>query len=179
MPVLNISSDAFARLQKHAVPLVDTLETVLNRALDALDAAASSQPLAGGPKAFNPDAPPSLAFTTVRSIVFEGQKLPPAQTYWNTLLYAAVGEAAKKLTPAEIADALPLNTFIGTKEENGYRFIPEAGISVQGQSADAAWKGVYMLSALCGFSVDVAFVWQHNPKAAYAGESGTLSFKPL
>lgn len=178
MPVITISAETFARLQKHAVPLIDTLESVLQRALDALDAGSNTPQAGGGTKSFNPEAPPSLAFTTVRSITLEGKRLPPAQTYWNTLLYAVVREAAKQLSPSELDAALPLNTFIGVKEDNGYRYIPEAGISVQGQSADAAWKATYILATLCGLSVNVAFVWQHNLKAAYPGESGTMSIKP-
>ena len=37
MPDVHISDDLFKRLQDHAVPLVDTLEDVVARAVDALD----------------------------------------------------------------------------------------------------------------------------------------------
>lgn len=51
MPMVTISYELFKRLQRHAVPLVDTVEEVIERALDALDGADAnaSSPVPGGP----------------------------------------------------------------------------------------------------------------------------------
>lgn len=44
MPVVRISDETWARLQQHAQPLVDTPDTVIGLALDALDAAKADVP---------------------------------------------------------------------------------------------------------------------------------------
>ena len=177
MQMVSISRETFARLQAHAVPLVDSIETVINKALDALDAkGASGKPLGPAVRAFNPDSPPSLSFTTVRSVVFEGKRHIPAETYWNSILVAAIREAAKRgMSPAQISELLIVNNVAGQKEDGGYKFVKEAALSVQGQDANAAWKAAFHMAKAMGLSIEVSFVWQHNPKAAFPGESGILS----
>jgi hypothetical protein len=175
--MVSISQETFTRLQAHAVPLVDSIESVINKALDALESK-SSAPAApvSSARAFNPDAPPSLSFTTVRSVVFESVRLPPAETYWNSILNAAIREAAKrKMSASQISNLLIVNNVPGKKEDGGYRYIEEAGLSVQGQDANASWKATYHIATALKLSIEVGFAWQHNPKAAYPGQSGSFS----
>ena len=66
-------------LQAHAVPLVDTFDTVINRAVGALDAVkgnGAGSPPPGAVRSVNPSKPPNLAYTTVHSIIFKGKALP-------------------------------------------------------------------------------------------------------
>lgn len=174
-----LSQETFSRLQAHAVPLVDSIETVINKALDALEAKGDATASAGSLiRAFNPDAPPSLSFTTLRSVVFEGTRHVPSETYWNSILMAAVRAAAKKgLSPKQISDLIIVNHVEGEKQDGGYKFVAEAGVSVQGQDANAAWKAAYHLASALGLSIEVSFVWQENPKAAFPGQSGSFSVK--
>jgi hypothetical protein len=174
--MVSISQETFKRLQAHAVPLVDSIESVINKAVDALEARNGDSPPSGSAvRAFNPDAPPSLSFTTVRSVTFEGVRHIPAETYWNSILNAAIREAARRgKSPSQISELLIVNNVIEEKEDGGYKFIEEAGLSVQGQDANAAWKAAYHLASALGLSIEVKFVWQHNPKAAFPGESGSL-----
>lgn len=179
MQMVSISQETFSRLQAHAVPLVDSIESVINKALDALESVATDA-TAPPPsvRAFNPDAPPSLSFTTVRSVVFQGVRHIPSETYWNSILTAAIREAAKLGMNAEkISTMLIINNVPGKKEDGGYKYIEEAGLSVQGQDANAAWKAAYHLATALNLSIEVSFAWQHNPKAAYPGQSGTFSVK--
>jgi hypothetical protein len=176
--MVSISQETFSRLQSHAVPLVDSIESVINKALDALESVATDTATPSSVRAFNPDAPPSLSFTTVRSVVFEGVRHIPSETYWNSILTAAIREAAKRgMNAQQISALLIVNNVAGKKEDGGYKYVAEAGISVQGQDANAAWKAAYHLATALNLSIEVSFAWQHNPKAAYPGQSGTFSVK--
>lgn len=175
MHQVQISQETFSRLQAHAVPLVDTIESVINRALDALEGRGKSIGKAskGG---LDPAAPPNLSFTTVRSAVVAGRRLPANETYWNSVLLSAVKFAAKKgMSPEQIADLVVVNNVVGRKDNNGYKYIEEAGISVQGQDANAAWKATYHIALKVNLDIEISFVWQSNPKAAFPSQTGKLA----
>ncbi len=177
MPDVTLSSETFARLQKHAVPLIDTIDSVINRALDALESDEVPQGgfVAAGAMLLDPAAPPSLSFTTVKSVVLAGRRHPPAETYWNSVLEGVIKEAARKgKTPAEIHDLLIVNSVVGVKEDGGYKVVPEAGVSVQGQDSNAAWRAAFHIADSLGIPVEVTFVWQDSPKAAHPGGMGRL-----
>lgn len=176
MQVVQISQETFARLQAHAVPLVDTIETVINRALDALDGSKDGAFKPAKLGGFDPSAPPNLSFTTVRSVIVAGKKLPPKETYWNSVLLACVRVAAKNgFSPKQISELIVVNHVIGVKEGSGYKYLKEAGVSIQGQDANVAWKAAYHIAKQVNISVEVSFVWQNNPKAAFPGQTGKLS----
>lgn len=175
MHQVQISRETFSRLQAHAVPLVDTIETVINRALDALESNGKAQNKFSR-SGLDPSAPPSLSFTTVRSATVAGKKQPPHETFWNSVLIAAVRTAAKKgLSPHQIADLIVVNNVVGEKTDNGYKYIKESGISIQGQDANAAWKAIYHLATNIQLEIDISFIWQSNPKAAFPGQTGRLT----
>ncbi len=174
MPKIDISEDLFARVQSFATPLVDTFETVLTKALDALQAQTSGgdgdMPLAKRP--LNPASAPNLSFTTVHSVILNGKRLPPADTYWNNLLRAVINEAKKTLSGDEVKELVICNTVLGKKEEDGYNYLPQVGISVQATEANKAWKATYLVAEAIKASIEVEFSWQDNPKAAMPGKSG-------
>lgn len=179
-PSIDLTDELFSRLQKHAVPLVDTPLTVIARALDALEAgdeepAHQGQGQATGPRSFNPAAAPNLSHTTPRRAEIGGISLPKAQTYWNPIMFAVIKEAAKHGVKAEdLLDLISSPAVKGKKEDSGYRFLPEAGISVQGQDANSAWKQAYRVASSCGVQIQVVFAWQDNPKAAMPGQTGSF-----
>ncbi len=89
---------------------------------------------------------------------------------------AMVELAATKAKPGEeVAELVIVNRVIGPKANNGYRFVPSAGISVQGQDANAYWKAVSHIANKLNVSVKVFFRWYDNEKAAKPGETGKLS----
>ena len=120
-PNVPLSPETVARLQAHAVPLVDTFDTVINRAVDALEAMKANG--AGSPppdavRSVNPSKLAQLAYMTVHSIIFKGKALPPAETYWNNLLLAAIREAKANFTKEKISDLLVCNHVVGQKEDH-------------------------------------------------------------
>ena len=177
-PSIELNDEIFTRLQKHAVPLVDTPLSVISRALDALEAgdedtASIGQP--SGPRSFNPAAPPNLSHATLRRAEVAGTALGKSDTYWNSIMFAVISEAAKKgSSPEDLIDLLTIPCVKGEKEGGGYRFLPEVGISVQGQDANRAWKQTYRIASSIGISAQVVFVWGDNPKAAMPGTVGAF-----
>lgn len=177
-----IADSTFERLKAHAEPLVDTIDSVINRALDALEEKSGTEPHGVGPnrvRQFNPAAPPGLAHTTVKSIELCGRVLKPNETYWNTLLIAALREATSRGTATEELKQLVLgNCLVGRKEDDGYRFYKDLGLSIQGQDSNAAWRATYHVADRLGLSLKVTFAWQDNPKSAFPGSTGMFVVGP-
>lgn len=174
MMQITVENEVFERLKGLAEPFVDTPETVIVRLLDAYTA---SYEVAAdeGYKTFDPHAPPNLGFTTVISATINGKMLKRADTYWNNILVIMVKHlAAKGLKPEDIAACISSNTKIGEVKNNGYKFIPEAGISLQGLDANTAWRTIATLAAVDGQSVDVKFRWQHKEGLEHAGVIGAF-----
>jgi hypothetical protein len=171
-PQITLDSSTIERLKAFAEPLVDTYDTVVNRAIDALQAAKATQPDQNGVTTFNPAAPPDLSFTTVKRIKFEGDYLPASEAWWNTFLFKLIREAAKTMKSDELDNLLFINKSQGIKATNGYKHIPEANISVQGQDANNAWKQSYDLLKALKLPTEIDFTWQDNPKAVSPNKRG-------
>jgi hypothetical protein len=183
LPTIPLSPPTIDRLKSYAEPLVDTWDTVVNRALDALDTSKASQGGFSGPsletRSFNPAAPPNLSYTTVKSVTLNGKHFVPAETKWNMILIEAAREARKNMPPEKVKDVMGVNCVVGKKEEHGYKFIEDIGISIQGQDANGAWKGVFNVITAINASIDLTFSWQDNAKSAFPGTSGRFSIKAL
>lgn len=179
---ITLSPETITRLKVHAEPLVDTFDSVINKAIDALEKmlAADGAPLVTpspdqNQVAFNPHSPPNLSYTTVKSVVFAGKRLPPAKTYWNTLKEEVIREAAKTISHKALFDIISCNKVEGCKEDGGYKFIAEANLSIQGQDANGAWATTYLLIEAMKAPIQVVFEWQDNPKAAAPGKKAIIS----
>ncbi|MDR3486484.1 MAG: hypothetical protein P4M05_16445 [Bradyrhizobium sp.] len=100
-----------------------------------------------------------------------------AALYWNPIVFAIVAKAAKRLKPDQLRKHLALNYVEGEgQSEKGYRFIKEAGLSVQGGDANTVWKAIYMLVKAIHMPVEVEFVWEDKPKAAFPNATGSFSY---
>lgn len=173
MTQVELSTALDERIKSHARPLVDTYESVINRAFDAYELSLGSG--ANTVRPYNPAKAPSLTFTKPMSITLNEVEFGKADLYWNNLMFAVVREAGKKGLRAEaIKKLMVVNSEIGEKNVNGYTFVPEAGISVQGQDANGAWKQIYAIANELGFAVDVIWAWAENEKAALPGQKGSF-----
>jgi len=170
-PQVNLERSTIERMKAHAEPLVDTYDTIINRALDALDAKKEQASSRG---VLNPASPPNLAYATLKSVVLNGKQFPPAETHWNTLMVAAVHEAKKHLPTQEVSNLVLCAHVVGKKEDNGYKYLRDVGISVQGQDANSAWKTTYNILKAIKVPVEVALVWQDNPKTVAGRTTGKL-----
>lgn len=171
MPQVNLEASTIDRMKQYAEPLVDTLDSVILKGLDAIDMLAAKT----SDRMLNPASPPNLAYTTVKAAVLKGKHLPAGETYWNQILLAVVREAATHMTTAELDKNILCNHAAGKKEDNGYKFLEDVGLSIQGQDANNAWKSAYHLIKTIKLPVEVTFVWQDNPKAVSPGATGKFN----
>jgi hypothetical protein len=180
-PSIEISAQTFARLQAHAVPLVDTIETIIGRLIDFYEAREGG-PVPpgsnGGPnvREFNPLSPPPLRWTKVLGIEFCGQPIEHGQANWNGLLNAAVRMAKGRAKSDDELKQLVIIPFVlGQKTIDGYRYLSDAGISIQAQDANAAWKATCHIAQKLGLQLSVMFVWRDKEGAAFPGVTGRFS----
>ena len=179
-PIIDLSSETFARLQQHAVPLVDNIETVINRLLDAYEEKRTnpedglSRP-ADEIRKFNPASPPDLKHTRVLVASLCGKQLSRSESNWNGMLNAAIREAKGQLSSLdEVQRLVIVNCVVGRKDDEGYRFLSDVGLSVQGQDANAAWKATHHILRQLRCSADIQFAWRSKEDAAFPGSSGRL-----
>jgi hypothetical protein len=175
---IELTDELFAKLQKHAVPLVDTPLTVIDRALRALeegDEEAVSTTPSGESRTFNPAAPPDLTFTKPRSVVINGRQLPYTQAYWNAVMFEVIREAGRRGTSTQdILDLITVNSQAGVRRDNGFSYLKEADLSIQGQDSNGAWRQTYLIASSLGISVDVVFRWQNSARAAMPDVVGSF-----
>ena len=185
MPTLSISTALFNKLKGLAEPFTDTPETVIERCVDFYASSRGSvsqqnvEPADQSVMAFPEDGAPDLTFSRPISIDLGGIKFEKKDLYWNTLLYEVVRVAAKKMRTADDLRRSILVNFVDGEgqADKGYRYIPEAGLSVQGQDANTAWRATIHLIKLANMSVDVMFRWEDKEKAAYPGKTGQMKYK--
>ncbi|MFT8948270.1 MAG: hypothetical protein ABF876_17390 [Acetobacter aceti] len=183
MPTIDISDDTNARLQKIAKPLVDTYDTVIARLLESHENATSlgmNTPAPGTPlkddgrtMLFDWTNPPALAHTTVTQVSLNGELFPKSECYWNTIMVKVIQQTRKfGKSAAEILDLLFVNAKIGQETENGFKFLHDVGLSVQGQDSNAAFRQAFELANKMGFKLEVHFRWQPNEKALHPNRNG-------
>jgi hypothetical protein len=182
MPQITIESQTYERLQRHAKPFVDTPDTVINLALDALDQKA------GGPAASNgattemerriePRLLPNLTHTKVLDASIEGESL--AKANWNLLLDEMLRRAMKRLGSFEkLSKLCPVNMVKGRKEDEGYSYLSDIDVSVQGQDANAACRTVVTAAQGLGIALDIGFMWRPKEGAAHPGERARIRISP-
>ena len=82
---------------------------------------------------------PSLARFRIK---LDGVNIEKKDLYWNALMLDVVAKAAAKIKSSDKLKQLILVNYVEGEgpHDKGYRYIPEAKLSVQGQAANAAWK---------------------------------------
>jgi len=176
VPAIEISQDLFRRIQRNAVPLVDTVETVIARACDALEKSGSAVPSSESEagRLFNGKDAPDLSHSTLVSATIDGVNLK--NPYWNTLLDEMIRKGLKKYGKlSELRMRCPGNYVDGEKTDMGYHYLPDVGISIQGRDANSVWRATRQLCQDLGSSVTVHFRWAHKDKLKYPGELGRMS----
>lgn len=177
-PSVEVSPHTFKRLQNHAVPLIDTIETVISRMIDSYEKEAAAPQAGDGQSAriFNADAPPNLTHAKILGVTFCGKALGRGQVNWNGLLIASVREAkARSKSTAEFKQLMVVNFVEGEKQDEGYRPLSGTGISVQGQDANGAWRAASHIAQKLGCQLSVKFAWREKEGAAFPGVTGQLT----
>jgi hypothetical protein len=182
MPQIEISDVTFSRLQELAVPLVDNNDTVISRLLDAF--AQGKSPLASArqngtqasaePRKFSASSPPSLTHTKLLSGRLNGKAI--REVKWNGLLVESIRLAKSSArNDQELRRLISVNFMQGKKDTEGYHYVQDIDLSVQGQDADAAWSGAYQIARQLGIAIEAEFQWRSKDGAAFPGVTGKLS----
>ena len=196
MPSIEIPHSLFLRLQKVAVPLVDTPVTVIERLLSsytektgqASATAETTTPEAPEPRSarggqpqreFESNATPSLRHTRVILAQFAGNKA----NGWNDLVRVANIEAMRRLGSLEAVRRITTSNMIlgranSEQEKKGYRYVTEMNACIQNVDAEHCWVNAFRLAKTLKVSVEVDFEWLHKSGAAHPGKSARLVWKP-
>lgn len=119
------------------------------------------------------DVAPSLTFTKPMKATINGLLIQNPN--WASILHAMIAQIKTKgFEGKALAQELGIPVKAATYERDGYKYFPELGLSVQGQSAADAWKEVDRLAKKWQIPVNVEFVWRQNPKALHPGKAGIL-----
>lgn len=178
MPEITIQQSTYERLQQHAKAFVDTPDTVILRALDALDQLGGQTPAANGrapdtERRIDPRALPRLTHTKVLDAAIDGR--PLTKPNWNLLLDDMIRHAMKRTGSFEKLQRLcPVNMVRGRKEDEGYGYLPDIDVSVQGQDANAACRAVITAAQGLGIPLEIGFMWRPKEGAAYPGERARI-----
>lgn len=177
MPEITLEHTTFQRLQQHAKPLVDTPDTVINRAMDALEKLEEPTALSArqntSEREIDPRIIPNLTHTKVLDASIDGEVIQKPN--WNSLLDLILIRVMNQLSDFnEVQKLCPVNMVKGRKEGEGYRHLPEIDISVQGLDANTACRTVVGAAKGLGIELDIGFLWRPNKKAAYPGERGRV-----
>lgn len=146
---------------------------ILHRA-DAAPAETSGIGEAVQRASLDPFSPPSLRHTKLMFAKLEGRDIPAPS--WNGLVEEAIKIAWKRLGSFSALQKLaPANMVQGCKRDQGYRYLKDLNLSVQGQDANDAWRCIARLARAQDFRVEVGFIWRDSPAAARPGETGHMN----
>lgn len=178
MPNVTIENATFERLQGHAKPLVDTIDSVIARALDALERQtghpeATPMTVETNERDINPRELPKLTHTKVLDAALGGRQIE--RPNWNLLLDEALRLGMKHVGSFDKLQQLcPVNMIKGRKEDDGYGYLADIDISVQGQDSNGACRGIVTMAQALGISLEIGFMWRHKESAAFPGERARI-----
>lgn len=182
MPVVRINDATFADLKSIATWFgtktpSETIDRIVRKEMEQLGMERDDQPetiestTSAGAMQFN--TAPGLAFTKPLAASINGKALHNPR--WSAILLTMIGQLkARGFEGEKLVRELAIPAKIAQYEEEGFKYHPDLGISVQGQSASDCWKEVDRLARKWRIPVKVDFYWRQNPKAQYPGKSGVL-----
>ncbi|WP_024514756.1 hypothetical protein [Bradyrhizobium sp. Tv2a-2] len=179
--MVTISNVNFSRLQSHATPLVDDLDSVLAKILDVYERAVGSKaaPTSIGEdqdlsvKTYPTENPPLLTYTSLSNVLIDGNSFD--KKYWNPVLFEMIRLAAAAMGMESLKPHLDVNYKEG--EHTGFgEYIKEAGITVQGRDANLCYRSIIKVAKAAKIPVTIDFYWQETPKAAHPGRAGRFVY---
>lgn len=94
-------------------------------------------------KNLNPDSPENLTHTKIINGKFGNQNI----LNWNKLVDVAHIQAMNAIGDfSDLANFSISGISKGRRSDKGFRFLPEIGISIQGENANHAWKSALHLA---------------------------------
>jgi hypothetical protein len=155
----------------------ETIDRIVREAMEQLgmerDDGAESATATSSDGAMLFDTTPGLTFTKPLTATIGGK--PIQNPKWASILLTMLAQVkAKGFEGEKLVRELAIPSKAGKYEDDGYKYQFELGISVQGQSAEGAWKEVDRLAKKWRIPVSVEFMWRQTAKAQHPGKSGVL-----
>jgi hypothetical protein len=182
MPVVRINDATFADLKSIATWFgtktpSETIDRIVREAMEQLgmerDDEPEELPTSTSNGAMQFDTAPGLAFTKPLAASINDKSLHSPR--WSAILLTIIAQVkAKGFEGDKLVRELAVPAKAEQYEEEGFKYHPDLGISVQGQSASDCWKEVERLAKKWLIPVTVEFWWRQNPKAQYPGKTGML-----
>jgi len=182
MPVVRISDATFAALSDLKTwygtkTPSETIDRAVREVMEQLGMEREDGPEEEAPSTVEGtmrfDAAPGLAFTKPLAAKINGKSLRSPR--WAAILLNMIGQLkAKGLDGERLVRELSIPAKAEQYEEEGFKYHPDLGISVQGQSASDCWKEVDRIATKWRIPVTVEFWWRRNPKAQHPGKTGML-----
>jgi hypothetical protein len=182
MPVVRVSDATFVDLKSIAAWFgtrtpSETIDRIVREAMEQLgmerdeEAEGALTTTSSGTMEFK--SAPGLAFTKPISASVNGKTIQSPR--WASILLATIAQVKSKGVEGDrLVRELHIPAKVERYEEEGFKYYPDLGISVQGQSASEAWKEVERLANKWCVPVSVEFLWRQNSKAQYPGRTGLL-----
>jgi hypothetical protein len=182
MPVVRVNDATFAGLSTLKTWFgtktpSETIDRVVREAMEQLGLERDDEPeeivTATKDGAMQFDTAPGLTFTKPLAASINGKPLRSPR--WSAILLTMIAQVkAKGLDGEKLVRELAVPAKAQQYEEEGFKYHPDLGISVQGQSASDCWKEVDRLAKKWRIPVMVEIWWRQNPKAQYPGKTGVL-----
>jgi hypothetical protein len=182
MPVVRLNDATFGNLSTLKTWFgtktpSDTIDRIVQEAMDQLGIERDDEPetevATTSEGAMQFAAAPGLTFTKPLSASVNGKAIHSPR--WSSLLLTMIAQVkAKGIEREKLVRELQVPAKAERYEEEGFKYHPDLGISVQGQSASDAWKEIDRLAQKWKIPVSVEFWWRNNPKAQHPGKTGLL-----
>lgn len=125
----------------------------------------------------NPDAPDDLTHTRVLSASIDGQQLHRPK--WKSVTDHLHVIGLQRLGSFEaLRKASGANLRKGRFERDGYKYLPQADLSIQGVAAKLAWSHSLRLARALNVPVRLEIEWHDKPEAMHPGETANLEWIP-
>ncbi|MGO9427884.1 T4SS efffector SepA family protein [Rhodoblastus sp.] len=181
MPVIRLSDATFSELKTIATWLSaktpsETIDRLVREKLDelGLERDSDDEPeIASNNDVMKFDKAPGLSFTRLTAAKVGG--VPLKKMNWAHLLLTMIAAMkAKGLSGSKLVSELQVPAKTTQYSNEGYKYYPELGISVQGQAAQDAWKEIERIATKWAIPVEAEFQWRQHAKAQHPGRSGFL-----
>ena len=177
MPQIDVQNSTMERLKRLAEPFVDTPETVILKALAALESLTGEEESEVLPSdvdiTIDPRNIPNLTHTKVLNAKLEGKTVQ--RPNWNSVLDLVLIRGRKNgLKAHEIQRITNVNVKEGSKVDEGYSYIESVNLSIQGQDSNAACRGILAMSRHLKMPVELEFMWRTKDGAAHPGKVASI-----
>ena len=178
MHSVSLSNAVYARLQKLAIPFVDTPETVIARLLDQAEKTGLTErigknALKVATSTYSSESLPPLVHTKLLAANFDGEVLE--KTTWDGFVRLALLAVLRKVNNVqELKRISAANLVQGKKEDEGYKFVSSHNFSYQGVSAEDAVAIIRRCAKGTNSRASFEFEWRDKEGAHLPGQRATV-----